>query len=68
VHAPADEHPSDVSAGQVPQAAPAGPQVFSDSGVQMVPLQQPLGQDVASHLHAPFEQCRPGLHDGPPPH
>jgi hypothetical protein len=68
VHAPAGEHPSEVSAGQVPHVAPGGAQVFSDSGVQMVPSQQPPGQDVASHLHAPPAQCSPGLQDGPAPH
>jgi hypothetical protein len=68
VHSPAVEHPSDVSGAQVPQVPPGGAHVFSESGVQMVPLQQPLGQDVASHLQVLSEQCSPGLHDGPAPH
>ncbi len=33
-----------------------------------MPLQHPFGQDVASHTHEPFTQCRPGTHLVPEPH
>lgn len=35
---------------------------------QAVPLQQPVGQVVSSHLHAPLMQVCPAWHSGPLPH
>jgi hypothetical protein len=49
------------------QAAPGALHVASDSGVHTLPLQQPFGHDVASHEHEPWEQCSPGLQEGPVP-
>lgn len=34
----------------------------------MLPLQQPLGHEVASHKQAPFTHCCPFAHCAPPPH
>lgn len=53
VHAPDDEHPSAVAGSHAPHAAPGAPHVLGDSVVHTPPLQQPPGQDVASHAHAP---------------
>ena len=38
------------------QAAPPVPHTSIDGAMQVVPLQQPLGHDVASHAQAPFKQ------------
>ena len=62
VHAPL-EHDSPEE--HVPQAAPPVPQAAADwdaYGTQVLPLQQPFGQDVASHTHVPLavSHCCPG--------
>jgi len=67
-HAPASEHPSAVSDGQLPHKIPGGPQVITDSGVHTNPLQQPSGQEVASQRHELSEQCSPGLQLALKPH
>jgi len=36
---------------------PAGPQLLVDRVSQVVPEQQPLAHEVASHMHAPLTQC-----------
>jgi hypothetical protein len=35
--------------------------------LQVVPWQQPAGQEAASQMHAPFMQCCPAWQGGPPP-
>jgi hypothetical protein len=60
-----------LSAVVEPQAvhdAPPVPQVLVEAASQWTPEQQPFGHDVASHTHAPFEQCCPVPHAAPPPH
>jgi hypothetical protein len=44
------------------------PQLPSEGTVQTLPLQQPFGHDVASHVHAPPVQRWPLPHAGPLPH
>ena len=55
-HAPAAEQLSARVGSHAKQTAPAVPQAESERGVQTVPLQQLLGQDVASHTQTPPEQ------------
>lgn len=58
------EHRSPVL--HMPQAAPAFPHWVSDweaNGTHMLPLQQPIGQDVASQTHCPLV-----LHASPATH
>jgi hypothetical protein len=49
------------------QAPPLVPQLDSEAGMQLVPLQQPLGQLVASHTQAPPAQRWPLVHAAPVP-
>ena len=39
---------------QEAHAPPPVPQAESDGVVQVVPLQQPVGHEVASHTHVPL--------------
>jgi hypothetical protein len=55
--APAPSQPSAMRASHARHAAPGAAQLVPETGVHVVPEQQPLGQDVASHTHAPCEQC-----------
>jgi len=57
IHAPSLLHLSARVALQAAQLAPGAPHVLSPSVVQLLPLQQPLAQDRASHRHAPPTQC-----------
>jgi len=43
------------------------PQLLSDGALQRLPLQQPPGHDVASHVHAPAAQRWPSPHGVPLP-
>jgi hypothetical protein len=52
--------------GQVWQATPPTPQVWSFEVLQVVPLQQPLEQLVPSHTHAPLRQRCPATQRLPP--
>jgi hypothetical protein len=66
---PVAEQPSDVVAPQVRHALPAVPQCMLDVAVtQVAPTQQPLGQDWASHTHAPARQRWPAPHTALVPH
>jgi hypothetical protein len=49
-------------------AAPAAPHAVAPVGVQTLPAQQPLGQLVASHTHAPPMQRWPVPQAAPVPH
>lgn len=58
--APAALQVSAVLESQAEQAAPGAPQAASDRVVQLVPLQQPLGHEVALQTHWPCTQrCPP---------
>jgi hypothetical protein len=50
------------------QVPPLAPQADSDGVVQTLPVQQPLGQDVALHPQEPPEQVCPAPQAGPEPH
>jgi len=51
------------------QATPRVPQAVSLSpGWHLLPAQQPLVHEVASHTQLPLTQCRPGIHGALPPH
>ena len=52
---------------QVAQAAPAVPHVAREGAVHTLPWQQPVGHDVASHMHAPFMQRWPAPQGAPLP-
>ncbi len=54
-------------ASHATQVAPALPQVVMVRFEQMEPLQQPLGQEVASQMHRPSAQRWPPAHAGPDP-
>jgi hypothetical protein len=47
---------------------PIAPQLARDGVVHVVPEQQPIGHDVASHTQAPPLQRWPAPHTGPEPH
>ena len=49
------------------QAAPPAPQVLALGALQVVPEQQPFGQEVASHTQAPPTQRWPAPHAAPGP-
>jgi hypothetical protein len=66
-HAPAEEHPSAVAGSHAPHDPPGAAQVMSDRGVHIVPLQQPLGHEVASQTHELSAQCSPALQGALPP-
>src|SRR5207253_1814094 len=60
---------SEKSGSHMAHAAPPVPQlVVLVLVTQLVPLQQPVGQPVASHTHAPATQCWPLAHGGFAPH
>ena len=64
---PEPEQLSLVDGSQVVQALPLVPHVDSDAVVHVVPEQQPAGQDVELHTHAPLEQTCPLPHMGDDP-
>jgi hypothetical protein len=66
--APAALQRSALPGSHVRQAPPFAPQVASAIGLQTFPLQQPPGQEDASHTQAPFMQRWPVRQGGPPPH
>jgi len=70
VQAPLEEQPSlEPDAVQSVHIDPAEPHDVVVRVTQLAPLQQPLGQVVASHTQVPPEQRWPGLHGVPPvPH
>ena len=49
-------------------AAPPVPQYDSDPLLHVVPSQQPVAHDVASHTHVPFTHRWPAAQEGLPPH
>jgi hypothetical protein len=49
-------------------APPPVPHVVTDCGVHVLPLQQPFGHDVTSHVHRPAMQCCPAVHCAFAPH
>jgi hypothetical protein len=53
---------------QVVHPLPLAPQEVTPAVSQVVPLQQPVAHDVASHTHAPPTQCCPLAHAAPVPH
>jgi hypothetical protein len=57
-----------VSASQVPQAPPPVPQLALLGALHVVPVQQPVEHEVASHTHAPPTQRWPTPHAAPAPH
>lgn len=66
MHVPEAEQPS-AETPHVVHVAPSVPQVEAAGGWQMAPVQQPVGQEAASHTHAPFTQACPVPHAGPVP-
>jgi hypothetical protein len=61
--------PSAMFGSQAAHALPLLPHIDTSFGaMHVVPLQQPFGQTVPSHTHAPETQCRPAAHGGPLPH
>jgi hypothetical protein len=53
----------------MPQAVPGVPQLVGLNSSQLLPLQHPLGQEVASQRHTPpATQCSPGAQEPPSPH
>jgi hypothetical protein len=46
---------------------PAVPHLVNDGVAQLLPSQQPVEQEIASHPHTPFWQRRPGPQAGPAP-
>jgi hypothetical protein len=54
---------------QLAHAAPFVPQADAVGlAMQVVPEQQPLGHELASHTHWPLVQCCPDEHERPLPH
>lgn len=53
---------------QALQAPPLAPQLPTDGTVHTLPEQQPVGHDMASHVHAPPAHRWPLPHAGPLPH
>ena len=66
-HEPAAVQLSAVVGLQVVQAPPPVPQRASVAETQVVPSQQPFGQEVASQTQVPATQRRPAPHTGPLP-
>lgn len=66
VHVPVGEHVS-AFAPHFWQAAPFVPHAAVDADSHTVPLQQPVGHDVASQTHLPPTHAWPAAHAGPPP-
>ena len=67
VQAPDALHWSVLLLSQVTQVAPLAPQVASAGALQTAPLQQPVGQEVASQTQAPPTQRCPPAQGGPLP-
>jgi hypothetical protein len=65
-HAPAAQL-SDSTGLHGKHDAPPVPQFAAEGVLHVVPLQQPLAQDVASHTQRPPTQCCPPAHAGLPP-
>jgi hypothetical protein len=65
---PLAEHVSARTVSHATHVAPAAPQVPSARVLQVVPSQQPSGQDVESQTHWPARQRWPVVHTAPPPH
>lgn len=68
MHAPEEEQRSAARGSQETQAEPPIPQALTSGVVQLVPAQQPVGQEVASQTHAPPAHRCPEPHGGPLPH
>ncbi len=66
-HVPLAEHVSARTVSQATQVAPADPHVPSARVLQVVPSQQPSGQDVESQTHWPARQRWPVVHAALPP-
>jgi hypothetical protein len=67
--APVVEQRSALLAAHARQVAPPIPQASIVVGVlQVLPVQQPLGQEKASHTQAPATQRCPATHAAPAPH
>jgi hypothetical protein len=66
VHVPVVQASATVES-HVMQPPPIAPQALIDMGTQAVPLQQPIGHEVASHVHAPPTQCCPIAQGAPAP-
>jgi hypothetical protein len=66
VHEPA-EHASASVGSHVMQPPPEIPHALIDIAVQVLPLQQPIGHEVASQVHAPAKQCCPARQAAPAP-
>ncbi len=66
-HTPAAEQPSARIGSHTVHALPGLLQAFTERGVHVVPLQHPVGQEVALHTHVPPEHCWPAPHGAPDP-
>jgi hypothetical protein len=66
-HEPAAVQLSAVAVLQVVQAPPPVPQRAREAETQVVPSQQPFGQEVGSQTQAPATQRRPAPQTGPVP-
>jgi hypothetical protein len=66
-HVPIDEQWSELPGAQVVHALPATPQLASPGVRHAPPSQQPVEQDIPSHMHAPATQRCPVAHGGPAP-
>lgn len=66
-HSPS-AHESAIAESQATHAAPPAPHVVLELARHVLPSQQPLGHEVASHTHAPPAQRWPLPHGGPDPH
>jgi hypothetical protein len=66
-HAPDVEQLSAFVESHVTQPFPSVPQLMSDAPSQVVPEQQPVGQEVALHTHAPAEHTWPAPQGKPDP-
>ena len=68
LHTPAAEQLSVRFESHAAHAIPEAAQVERVSAEQVVPAQHPLGQEMASHAHAPPMQRWPAPHSVAPPH
>jgi hypothetical protein len=57
-----------IAAVQSTHARPIVPQLVGESGMHVVPEQQPLGHDIGSQTQCPPMQRWPAVHAAPPPH
>ena len=55
-HVPFVEQESAVTGSQLLHVPPRGPHSVSDTGVQVEPVQHPLGHELPPHGHTPAEQ------------